>query len=199
MLTYLLWSDPYDMATHEISYFGTAKEAKNWKSSIRSVIHTKPCFHKTEDKEGRVWWQVDVNVDPREQRRGMKKRSNSSSSGSAQAVPSSQRPNSTPSSQRTSMDKQYSDSFSSGVVKRPNMSVLAREHAQALAHRQAARNTEQGAGPIETSFDFEGVVDEDDEEEEEGDYYYSGNSSVMRTRAGEEPAQSRKRRRTNHF
>lgn len=58
-------------------YFGTAKEAKNWKSSIRSVIHTKPCFCKSEDESGAVWWSVDVNIDPREQRRGMKKRSNS--------------------------------------------------------------------------------------------------------------------------
>lgn len=60
-------------------YFGTAKEAKNWKSSIRSVIHTKPCFYKTEDRNGGVWWHVDVSVDPREQRRGMKKRASMSS------------------------------------------------------------------------------------------------------------------------
>lgn len=61
-------------------YFGTAKEAKNWKSSIRSVIHTKPCFVKSEDEAGNVWWSVDVNIDPREQRRGMKKRANSGES-----------------------------------------------------------------------------------------------------------------------
>ena len=63
-------------------YFGRAKEAKNWKSSIRSVIHTKPCFYKTEDPTtGAVWWHVDVAVDPREQRRGLKKRSSVSSGG----------------------------------------------------------------------------------------------------------------------
>lgn len=63
-------------------YFGRAKEAKNWKSSIRSVIHTKPCFYKTEDAAiGAVWWHVDVAIDPREQRRGLKKRSSVSSGG----------------------------------------------------------------------------------------------------------------------
>lgn len=60
-------------------YFGIAKEAKNWKSSIRSVIHTKPCFHKSEHEDGTMWWRVDVDIDPREQRRGLKKRTKAGS------------------------------------------------------------------------------------------------------------------------
>lgn len=68
-------------------YFGTAKEAKNWKSSIRSVIHTKPCFYKSEDEAGNVWWHVDVDIDPREQRRGMKKRSSVSNGSSSLVAP----------------------------------------------------------------------------------------------------------------
>lgn len=44
------------------------------------MIHTKPCFVKTELKDRSVWWSVDVNIDPREQRRGLKKRSLSTSS-----------------------------------------------------------------------------------------------------------------------
>lgn len=43
------------------------------------MIHTKPCFYKSEDDAGQVWWHVDVDIDPREQRRGMKKRSSLSS------------------------------------------------------------------------------------------------------------------------
>lgn len=70
-----------------IRYFGSAKEARNWKSSIRSVIHTKPCFYKSEDESGNVWWHVDADIDPREQRRGMKKRS-SLSSGSGTSLAS---------------------------------------------------------------------------------------------------------------
>lgn len=71
----------------EIRYFGSAKEAKNWKSSIRSVIHTKPCFYKSEDENGHVWWHVDPDIDPREQRRGMKKRGSVSyGSGSSDAA-----------------------------------------------------------------------------------------------------------------